>query len=227
MASPKPDTRGGASRISSSRKLGRPFKAGRERAGADSSDKTQAAPLLLEGLSRTGTPPALPYRSFKIALAVFRQQGALPERLDRSAFSNKLRNTSVREIVEAYRFLGLIDADLAPTAAFTALVRAVDTPAWAGTLLGVIEQSYQHLLACDPIAVTDGLHRAFRLVYEAGAENTRRRSSFFLHACRDVANAQPNDEFVREMPVYDAAWPEQMKRQWFGTFHDLVQRLNS
>jgi hypothetical protein len=229
MSPPKPDLPGGANRHPPRRKLGRPFKIIVAKAeSASSPDKPMLN--LAEAVSATGLPPALPYRSFKIALAVFKQQGDLPDSFDRAAFSNKLHNTNVREIIEAYRFLGLTDEDSAPTPAFKTLVSSAGEESWPIALCGVIERSYDSLLACDPVAVTDGLHRAFRLVYEIGSENTRRRSSFFLHACRDVAlfdTRLSGRNALHEMPVYDAAWPDDMKRQWFGTFHDLVQRLDS
>lgn len=225
------DVHPGASRIAKRRKPGRPFKTASDKPAPRPRDRSRPLLGLMAAASATGMPPALPYRSFRIALGVFKQQDALPERLDRSAFSNKLHNTNVREIVEAFRFLGLIDSDQAPTPAFTSLVAAVGEPSWPETLRSVLEQSYHHLLACDPIAVTGGLHRAFRLVYDAGSENTRRRTNFFLHACREAANADTESgaggEMLKEMPAYDLAWPDDVKRQWFGTFHDLVQRLNS
>ena len=229
MSPPKPDLHGGANRQTPRRKLGRPFKIiTAKSAAASSPDKPMLG--LAEAVSATGLPPALPYRSFKIALAVFKQQGDLPDRFDRTAFSNKLHNTNVREIIEAYRFLGLADADSAPRPAFKTLVSSAGEESWPITLCSVLERSYHSLLACDPVAVTDGLHRAFRLVYEIGTENTRRRSSFFLHACRDVALVETRlsgRNPLHKMPVYDVTWPDNEKRQWFGTFHDLVQRLNS
>jgi|GEM_PF-2218132 len=144
-----------------------------------------------QGGSAAMYPPALPYRSFKIALAGFKRQNMLHDRLDRGAFSSKLFNTNLRETIEAYRFLGLIDADSTPTSDFRELVQACGEAGWPGALRSVLERSYHRLLACEPANMTSGLLRAFRSTYGVGAENSRKRCTFFLHACRDAGLVAP------------------------------------
>lgn len=133
-------------------------------------------------------PPAIPFRSFKVALAALRDLGAMPDQLDRSVWTNKLVSRDRRETVEACRFLGLIDQDSRPTGSLEALVAALDTDRWSGELRKVLEQSYQPLLACSISALTaGGMMRTFRTLYRTPGETTRKSCNFFVHAAREAA----------------------------------------
>jgi len=119
---------------------------------------------------------------------VFRDQDAVPRKLDRSAWSNKLYSTSLRDAIATYRFLGLVDEASAPTPMFAKMLTAFETPAWSSALRLVLEQSYMPLLATDIASLTaGGLLRTFRSIYRTEGEYTRRCCNFFIHASREAA----------------------------------------
>lgn len=225
MSPPKSDALTGASGVSVRRKAGRPFKTPGDKPPAP--DAAIPAPLRFQPAAGC-FPPVAPYRSFKVVLTAFKHEGGPPALLDRSAFMNKLSNTNVREIVEAYRFLGLMDPDQTPTADLALLVSTIGEASWPIAVRGALERSYHHLLAQDPTMVTDSLHRSFRQVYISGSEHTRRRCNFFLHACRDAAGNVPGDAVTSELggrlEPYNTAWPDDAKQRWFKAFHQLVQQ---
>lgn len=267
MSTPRADLHRGSRPVTSRRKPGRPFKSNPGKPAADA--QAIAEPTVDASAARTmaGLPPAIPYRSFKVALSAFKGQ-AIPQRLDRSAWSNKLYATNVREIIEAFRFLGLIDSTASPTPAFATLLASFNERSWSHALRQVLERSYHHLLTGDVATLkVGGLLRAFRAIYGVQVEDTRRRCNFFMHAAREAAldtgahllvnaqaplaeerpsrnptgavaprpsgpeNAEHPDEIVRDLllklPAYDTGWSDEIKRLWFGAYHELVQRLNS
>lgn len=242
------------------RKPGRPFKHTRLAQETDPSAFVDPAvyertPLRLA----QGLPPAIPFRSFKTALSALKGQGELPARLDQSTWSSKLYNANVRETVAAFRFLGLIDANSAPTSDFVALVAAFAEASWPGALRCVLERSYDQVLACSVTTLAKGgLLQTFRTIYPIPASSTRKCCSFFMHAAHEAAlktNAlqlvsanssvrdkqtglphrstearlDPSERIVRDLlsrlPDYDASWSDEVKRLWFGAYHDLVQRV--
>lgn len=267
MSTSKPDLHRGSRPAPSRRKPGRPFKDNPGKPNPDALAVTKSSIGKPAAMAATALPPAIPYRSFKIALSVFKDQ-QIPKQLDRSAWSNKLYNTNVREIIEAFRFLGLIDSASSPTPAFASLVAALNGRGWPKALREVLERSYHPLLAGSATTLkTGGLLRAFRVTYGTQAEDTRKRCNFFMHAAREAAletgshllanggarlvdgrrdrkaidpvqphSARPAgagspEEIVSDLllrlPAYDAGWPDEIKRLWFGAYHDLVQRLSS
>lgn len=214
-------------------------------------------------------PPTIPFRSFKIALSVFKDQGAIPVRFDRSIWSNKLYSTNLREILEAFRFLGLMDSTSAPTPAFEALVSAYDTSEWPAELRGLLARSFEPLLASHISTLTaGGLLKVVRTLYGTEREDTRKCGNFFIHAAREAAmdigpfvlnssrsrwTTVRRDKSRREpqtpqtgvsdasdgagelavqlllekLPRYDSDWPDDIKRQWFGAYNELVLRLRA
>jgi len=196
---------------------------------------------------------------------MFKDQGAIPVKFDRSIWTNKLYSTNLRELLEAFRFLGLMDSDSAPTPEFAKLLSAYDTPLWHAELRHMLERSFQPLLTSDISALTaGGLLKIVRTIYGTEGENTRRCGNFFIHAAREAAmdmgpfvvnssrsrwTTVPRDRSRREPPTengatvdaghgaftvqlllekfpsYDGDWPDDIKRQWFGAYHDLVLQL--
>ena len=133
-------------------------------------------------------PPSIPFRSFKIALGVFRDQHSIPVKPERSIWSSKLYNTNLHDVLDAYRFLGLVDEAFAPTAEFAVLTSAYETNSWPAALRRMLEQSYAPLLACKISTLTaGGLLRAFRVTYQTPNETTRKCCNFFIHAAREAA----------------------------------------
>lgn len=166
------------------RKRGRPFKRSKETAAATSASAKQKDVVTTGGMA----PPSIPFRSFKIALSVFKDQEAIPTRLDRTVWSNKLYSTNLRETLEAYRFLGLTDSTSAPTAEFAVLLKAFGTPSWPTALRHVIERAYRPLLAANISVLTSGgLLRTVRAIYGTQNETTRKCCNFFIHAAREAA----------------------------------------
>ncbi|MBK8841292.1 MAG: hypothetical protein IPO30_22315 [Hyphomonadaceae bacterium] len=168
------------------RKLGRPFKA------APVKPRKQAvipAPPAEAALDREPAllPPSISFRAFKIALSTLKERNTIPNRLDRSVWTNKLFGTNLHDTIEAYRFLGLIDAASEPAPEFAALLDALDTDAWSAELRKVLEKSYAPLLASSISALTaGGLLRTFRTIYRTPSETTRKCCNFFVHAAREA-----------------------------------------
>jgi hypothetical protein len=174
-------TRGAAPR----RKPGRPFKT------PPTDPRSEPPPEEIAASAHPPeflAPPSIPFRSFKIALSVFKDQDVIPAKLDRGIWSNKLYSTNLREMLEALRFLGLTDVTMAPTAEFGALVAAYGTLSWPAALRRILESSYAPLLACNVSTLTaGGLLRAIRTTYRTQHENTRKSCNFFIHAAREAA----------------------------------------
>ena len=219
--------------------------------------------------ARGNRPPTIPFRSFKIALSVFKDQGAIPAKFDRSIWSNKLYSTNLREILEAFRFLGLMDNTSTPTATFATLMSAYDTRAWPSELRGMLERSFEPLLASNISTLTaGGLLKVVTTIYATEREDTRKCGNFFIHAAREAAmdigpfvlnssrsrwTTVRRDKSRREsptsphgasghagearelavqllaekLPCYDASWPDDIKRQWFGSYSELVSRVRN
>jgi hypothetical protein len=211
-------------------------------------------------------PPRIPFRSFKIALSVFKDQDAIPAQFDRSIWSNKLYSTNLREILEAFRFLGLMDGASAATPAFAVLVNAYDSPSWPSELRKLLERAFAPLLGGELATLTPGgLLNVVQTIYGTEREDTRRCGNFFIHAAREaamdigpfvLANSRsrwtnvgrntglrkstepPIDTsgvareatgpalqlLIEKLPRYDASWPDEIKRQWFGAYYELVQQ---
>lgn len=216
-------------------------------------------------VAETRRPPTIPFRSFKIALSVFKQQGPVLAKFDRSIWSNKLYSTNLREILEAFRFLGLMDAASAPTTEFARLVSACETPAWPAELRRLLERSFEPLLRADMSTLTaGGLLKVVRTIYQTENDDTRRCCNFFIHAARDAAmdlapyalnssrsrwtagSLEPQQDTIpasdltgapiatgqqtihmllARLPGYETGWPDDIKRYWFGAYHELVLRL--
>lgn len=133
-------------------------------------------------------PPVISFRSFKAALSAFKDQGALPAQFNRSIWSNKLYSTNLPELLDAFRFLGLMDNTSAATPAFAALVSACDTPAWPTELRGLLERSFAPLLASQFSAISSGgMLKVVRTIYATRGEDTRRCGHFFIHAAREAS----------------------------------------
>ena len=133
-------------------------------------------------------PPVISFRSFKAALSGFKDQGALPVQFNRSIWSNKLYSTNLRELLDAFRFLGLMDDASTATPAFAALASACDTPVWPAELRRLLERSFAPLLASQFSALpAGGLLKVIRTIYATSGEDTRRFGHFFIHAAREAS----------------------------------------
>lgn len=253
--------------LTSRRKPGRPFKERSREApeknpsASDAREPGHEAPPLL-------IPPSIPFRSFKAALSGFKDRGIVPSRLDHSIWTNQLFGTDLHDTVDAYRFLGLINHDAKPQAAFEALFRALGGDSWPAELRRVLEDAYAPLLASSVSDLTPGgLLRSFRAIYRTRGEATRRCCSFFVHAAREAAldigpflttnsrsrwvhgrrlkrwetpseTANADDDpatqsdnaslnsLISKFPAYEETWPDDIKRLWFDSYRELMQRLD-
>ena len=244
------------------RKPGRPFKhqgAKAPRAEAKKEEISEKSPTAPPAFAQ---PPTITFRSFKVALSVFHHDGVVPAQLDKSVWGPKLYGSSRGETLSAYRFLGLVDEALTPTAALKTLVAAYGKEIWPEALREMLERSYQPLLASKISTLTaGGLLRSIRSVYRTEGESTRKCCNFFIHAAREAAldtgpflgansrsrwtgggknrieaaapasNTESVEEAVRilagKLPTYEASWSDDVKRLWFGSFLELVQRLKN
>ncbi len=169
------------------RKPGRPFKK-RTPAAMHAGELPIAETQQAELSPGVAPPPTIPFRSFKKALSLFKDQETIPARLDQTVWSNQLYSTSLRDTLYAYRFLGLVNDASAPTSHFRLLVEAFGTRAWPGALRDVIERAYRPLLAAHASTLTSGgLLQALRDIYGTRQDKTRKCANFFIHAAREAA----------------------------------------
>lgn len=133
-------------------------------------------------------PPVISFRSFKAALSGFKDQATLPVHFNRSIWSNKLYSTNLRELLEAFHFLGLMDSASAATPEFAAAVSACDTPIWPAELRRLLERAFAPLLESRSTALhEEGLLKVVRTIYATRGEDTRRCGHFFIHAAREAS----------------------------------------
>lgn len=167
-------------------KSGRPFKASSLTTPDDAQLSEPDPPV--SASPKKPLPPSVPFRAFKVALSNMKERGTIPDRVDRSVWTNQLFGLDLHGILNAYRFLQLIDAEDRPTEFCRALVEGVDTDAWPGALQCVLEKAYEPLLACSMSSLTaGGLMSMFREIYRTPNEATRKCCSFFVHAGREAA----------------------------------------
>ena len=85
-------------------------------------------------------PPYVSFQSVKTALAQFKEH-ATPDRIDRSVLT-KFSGAIGGQILTAFRFLGLTDANGHSTDALRDLVKAFGTDAWPEALAQVLKKAY-------------------------------------------------------------------------------------
>ncbi|HOY77341.1 MAG TPA: hypothetical protein PLN33_06010 [Hyphomonadaceae bacterium] len=133
-------------------------------------------------------PASIPFRAFKVALLNMKELGAIPERIDRSVWTSQLFGLDLHGMINAYRFLQLIDGDDRPTDLYRDLLESIETDAWPIQLRRVLETAYAPLLASSMSSLTaGGLLHMFRRIYRTPSEATRKCCSFFVHAGREAA----------------------------------------
>jgi hypothetical protein len=139
--------------------------------------------------AHVSAPPYTAFSSFKTALSVFKAV-IVPDRVDRSVWGNKFSGSVVTQMIAAFRFLGLINAEGVPTARLRALVAAYGTEAWSGELRKMIEGAYAPLIKDDLEKVSSTqFNERFRQSYKAEGDTARKCMSFFLQAAREAGIA--------------------------------------
>jgi hypothetical protein len=126
--------------------------------------------------------PVLPYVPFKTFLAALETLASvMPNQLDRSvwpSYSGAIQG----QLLGAFRFLGLMDEDRAPTAALRSLASADGDR--RPELRGLLEKHYQPLIALDLMRTSPRqLEEALRKHGLSGATH-KKVMSFFLQAAQ-------------------------------------------
>ena len=126
--------------------------------------------------------PAVPYVPFKTFLtAVEAFERGLPNQLDRSiwpSYSGAIQG----QLLAAFRFLGLIDDQHAPTAELRQLVARPD--ARRGLLRKLLERAYPRLIALDLARTSPRQFEDAMREYGVAGATLRKAVSFFLQAAR-------------------------------------------
>jgi hypothetical protein len=130
--------------------------------------------------ARKKTAPYLPFRTFLSSLDTFSQ--GLPGVLDRTIWRSQAGVTQGL-IMNAYRFLGLVDEYDVPTDALEAMVR--QTEQRPAVLRGLIEATYGHEFGNDFSTTTPKLlEDQFVESYAVTGATKQKAITFFLKAAR-------------------------------------------
>jgi hypothetical protein len=139
-------------------------------------------------MANTAAEPAknqvayVPYRTFKSAIEQLEQHG-LVNRIDRTlwpSFSGVIQS----QLISAFRFLSLIEADGTPTDMLHQLVN--DKDGRKASLRQLLKDAYPSLMAIDLTKATIGEFNDVMRGYELSPETTKKASSFFLQAAKDA-----------------------------------------
>lgn len=133
------------------------------------------------------TPPALPFRVFKLAVERLKLAGDLPHRIDRTAWSSKHFHTMGARIAPAFRFLRLTDSEDRPCEALAVLTAVSGTESWSEQLGLVLSTAYADILVIGVEKATPSdLLRMFRSQYGLDPISGRIGVSFFVQAMREA-----------------------------------------
>lgn len=136
------------------------------------------------GQKRTA-PPYAPYPSFKTFVATLKEH-VIPNRIDRSLLKNT-SGTIQNQVMSAFKFFDLIDADGCPTDALRRLVEAINTDDWPKALGGILRASYPDIFAVTlEKASSQEFNEKFRATYQAEGDTFRKATTFFLKAAREA-----------------------------------------
>jgi Family of unknown function (DUF5343) len=130
-------------------------------------------------------PPYIAFSTLKTLVSNLKAHG-IPPRIDKSIMSN-FSGAVASQLMTALRFLGLINADEAPTPFLKSLVDAFDTPQWSGQLQTILKQAYPEIFKIDLATASPKLlYETFESAYSAGGETVRKTVTFFLNAASDA-----------------------------------------
>lgn len=132
-------------------------------------------------------PPDISYRWFRTALSRFLDRERIPNPIDQSTWNGRFYGSDARNIVSAFRFLGLIDQNGQPTRLLFDLTAARNTDRWEDELRRMLATAYSELLRHDTTSMTSSqLFRVFRETYGMRGTSIRACTSFFLHAAQEA-----------------------------------------
>lgn len=133
---------------------------------------------------RRATVRRAPYISFASVLRVLEQFRASRSRDgDARQLIENMGKASATHRIAALRFLGLLDADCAPTAVLTSVLDAMGTAAWPDALALTIRTAFRPIFARDLANMTLTEFMTLFAQHYAGSEAVLRKSrTFFVHA---------------------------------------------
>lgn len=133
--------------------------------------------------------PTPPYGSFKSAKSFVERlkKTVLPDAIDRSMMS-MMSGFTQSEVLGAFRFLGLVDAEDRTQEPLRALVKAYGTKDWTTALGGVVHRAYKPIL--DGLNVNTGtakaLADAFKNKAHLDGRMLTRAVQFYLAALKEA-----------------------------------------
>lgn len=136
--------------------------------------------------SRKRLPPYVSYRTFRNFIEGL-QQG-MPARIDRSYWGDKWSGTNGTQSVAALRFMGLVDANGAPTNQLRQLV-AARGPLRTDLLKQITTQSFAFILqsSLNPQNATYAqLEEMFHNSYQLTGDVARKCTKFFIELAKDA-----------------------------------------
>lgn len=145
-------------------------------------------------METASAPPAyVPWRTFLTAIETLEQ--GLPPRIDKSVFPTFAGSTQT-EVLQAFKFLGLIDADSQTTPALSRLVE--DKEQRPDAVRDIVLSSYRVVFDQDPTRMTPAqLDAIFRELGVSGA-TLLKATRFFLKAA-DFAGISVSSHLTRKM----------------------------
>ncbi len=124
------------------------------------------------------TPPYVPFKTFLSSLDILKN--GIPNQIDRSVFPS-MAGVSQSQVLQAFRFFGLISADGKPTAE---LSKAVDDKERQAQVKKLLEKGYPHLFALGLAnASPNSLDAELRKSGLTG-DTHEKAKSFFLQAAK-------------------------------------------
>lgn len=136
--------------------------------------------------SRKRLPPYVSYRTFRNFVDGLSQ--GMPARLDRTYWGDKWSGTNGMQSVAALRYLGLVDANLAPTDKLRQLVATRGTLR-SDMLRQIASQSFAFILHSSSFNTQNGtygqLEEMFQSSYQLTGDVTRKCTKFFIELAKD------------------------------------------
>jgi hypothetical protein len=192
--------------------------------------------------------PAFPFRWFRTAIAELKTSGTMPNRIDRSLWRYKHFGATNKELKSAFRFLGLIGEDDAPTHECETLIKAFGDKNWSLQLSKVLKGAYPEVMGLGIERASPAqIFELFRDRYKVRGAVARKAVTFFFHAAREAElpvgpfisstrrsplkarqGSSPAEtvahELLARLPPFDPSWSEDMKVAWLSAFKELAER---
>jgi hypothetical protein len=193
-----------------------------------------------------GSPPTIPFRFFRIAIADFKAAETLPDRIDRSTWPNKRAVGTSEQIVAAFQFLDLADEDARPSDRLSELVACFGTPYWPHKIREMLEHAYADLIKLGlDRSTSKGAMDLLKTHYGLDPQRARTATAFYVHASRDAdaplspfiaatpkqqarkkatALSPSQSDLLERLPAYDETWSDDLKIAWLAAFKELASR---